>query len=114
MHKGYPWLRQESLHRAQNLRVLKAQQPGIQKDPPYLQWPPASRKSEWCHFDDGFAGANKNKNFKLWQRWLWIATERFDPTEKGKTEGCYSKNWRANKMMQLRKQLCLLRKQLKS
>lgn len=112
---------QESPHSAQNLRARGAQPPGISQHQRRVQWPPASKGSEWQQFDDDMdgileatmKGGADRKLQTMATVVISIATERFGSVEKRVATNQYSKNRRAEKISQLRQELRVLKRQFK-
>lgn len=113
---------QESPHSVQNLRAPEAQaSPTSQQQHPRVKWPPASRKNEWCQFDEDVdstleattkGGADRRLK-TMTTIIVSLATERFGTVEKRVTKSKYTKNHRAEKITQLRQELRLLKRQFK-
>lgn len=112
---------QESPHSAQNLHVQEAQAPGVPQHQRRVKWPPASKASEWQKFDDDLEGILEatmkggadRKLQTMATMIISIATERYGSVEKRVTTNQYSRNRRAEKITQLRKELRDLKKQFK-
>ncbi|XP_075313231.1 uncharacterized protein LOC142373743 [Odontesthes bonariensis] len=112
---------QESTHSAQNLHAREALAPDIPQHQKRVKWPPASKASEWQKLDDDLDGileatmrGGADRKLQVMATMvISIATERFGTVEKRAAANPYSKNRRAEKISQLRRELRDLKSQFK-
>lgn len=112
---------QESPHSAQNLHAPEVQAPGTPQHQRRVKWPPASKASELQKLDDDLEGileattkGGADRKLQVMSTMIIsIATERFGSREKRAAGNQYSKNRRAEKIAQLRRELRDLKKQFK-
>ncbi|XP_053170226.1 uncharacterized protein LOC128354001 [Scomber japonicus] len=112
---------QESPHSAQDLHAREALDPDTPQHQKRVKWPPASKASEWQKLDDDLEGILKatmkggaDRKLQIMATMvISIATERFGMIEKRAAAKPYSKNRRAEKISQLRRELRDLKNQFK-
>ncbi|XP_028310814.1 uncharacterized protein LOC114468234 [Gouania willdenowi] len=111
----------ESPHSARNLQVLEAIPLSIKSDRRWIKWPAASMTSEWKKFDDDVdqileatvKGEADRKLQGLTTIIVSIAAERFGEEEKKRSGTTYSKNQRAVRIHNIRKEMKVLKSHYK-